>query len=244
MDECLNLWIKSTRHHSFLEHMLENLCAAIRIISSPEKYCALIMASNLKFVVPAGMSARRYFVLEVSIARLQDSEYFAAIQADLDSGGYEALMHFLMNYDLTGFNIRNVPKTDALLEQKSMTRAGIDALIENLAMSGQLPNGHGRYPDVAITTGDRNGKGFWNWVRENHGDLKFQQPAAMVTSLKKDWGCKHYQANSQVGIRFPALRDLRALFEKRHGAQVWSETTTWLGNNGQSVPAERDDIPF
>jgi len=46
-------------------------------------------------------------------------------------------------------------------------------------------------------------------------------------------------------VRFPPLKDLRAMFEKRHGPQEWSETTTWLGNDGQqSVPADRDDIPF
>ncbi len=41
------------------------------------------------------------------------------------------------------------------------------------------------------TNGDRNGKGLWNWVRD-HGDLKYQQPAAMLGSLKRDWACRYY----------------------------------------------------
>lgn len=214
--------------------------------TASRNYVALIMASNLKFVVPAGMSARRYFVLEVSIARLQDSDYFAAIQRDLDAGGYEALMAFLMARDISAFQIRNVPKTAALMEQKSMTRAGIDALIENLATSGQLPCSRLRHPDVTITTGDRNGKGFWNWVRDNHGDLRYQQPAAMLASLRHDWGCGHYKSNGEVGIRFPPLRDLRTAFESRHGAQDWNrDGETWLSQaETAGTPVDRDDIPF
>ena len=44
----------------------------------------MIMASNMRFVIPAGQDARRYFVLEVSTKRLQDSLYFGAIAKDLD----------------------------------------------------------------------------------------------------------------------------------------------------------------
>ena len=58
----------------------------------------LIMASNSDWVVPAGADARRYFVLDVSDAKIQDGEYFAAITAELDSGGREALLDYLQNF--------------------------------------------------------------------------------------------------------------------------------------------------
>lgn len=78
----------------------------------------LIMASNEEWVVPAGMHERRFFVLNVAGARMQQSSYFAAIQKQLDCGGYEAFLHFLINRDLSNFQVRNVPQTHALQAQK------------------------------------------------------------------------------------------------------------------------------
>jgi len=78
----------------------------------------LIMASNADWVVPAGPDARRYFVLDVGDMNREDHSYFEKIQAQLDSGGREALLHFLTVYDISNFNVREVPKTDALNQQK------------------------------------------------------------------------------------------------------------------------------
>lgn len=77
----------------------------------------LIMASNESWVVPAGYDERRFFVLDVAEAKAQDTDYFGQIQNDLETGGYESLLHFLMTYDISDFNVRIVPKTDALREQ-------------------------------------------------------------------------------------------------------------------------------
>ena len=81
----------------------------------------LMMASNERWVVPAGLEARRFFVLEVSSERVDDHTYFAAIQNELDNGGYEAMLHDLLYYDLSGFNHRAAPKTAGLDEQKKLS---------------------------------------------------------------------------------------------------------------------------
>lgn len=78
----------------------------------------LILASNSQWVVPTGAAERRFFVLDVSDHHRQDNPYFLRIQKDLDAGGHQHLLHFLLNYDLTGFDVRKVPLTDALREQK------------------------------------------------------------------------------------------------------------------------------
>ena len=78
----------------------------------------LIMTSNSEYVVPASTGERRYFVLNVSDAHAQDTEYFGAIEAEMLNGGLAAMLYEFLHYDLTGFNIRKVPQTDALLEQK------------------------------------------------------------------------------------------------------------------------------
>ena len=66
----------------------------------------LMMASNEDWVVPASLEARRFFVLEVSAAKANDHAYFAAIWAEMEDGGYEAMLHDLLDHDLTFFNHR------------------------------------------------------------------------------------------------------------------------------------------
>src|SRR5947209_4958826 len=79
------------------------------------------MASNESWVIPAGLEARRFFVLEVDNACRDAHGYFAAIRKQLENGGYEAMLHDLLNYDLSNFNVRSVPKTEALQEQKHLS---------------------------------------------------------------------------------------------------------------------------
>lgn len=78
----------------------------------------LLMASNEDWVVPAGADERRFFALDVSEAKKQNRDYFRGIMGDLEDGGYENLLHFLMTYDLSEYEVRNVPTTRALHDQK------------------------------------------------------------------------------------------------------------------------------
>lgn len=79
----------------------------------------VILASNNSWVVPAGTDERRFFVLDVGVCQMQNSHYFKRIHTDLSEGkGYNHLLYYLLQVDLTNFNIRSVPKTEALTEQK------------------------------------------------------------------------------------------------------------------------------
>jgi hypothetical protein len=78
----------------------------------------LLMASNNEWVVPVSLGEERFFVLDVPSTRKGDHQYFKEINAELDDGGYAAMLHDLLNYDLSGFNIRDVPVTAALQDQK------------------------------------------------------------------------------------------------------------------------------
>jgi hypothetical protein len=81
----------------------------------------LMMASNEEWVVPASLDARRFFVLEVSEAHANDHKWFGAIWQEMEAGGYEAMLHDLLHHDMTGFNMRHVPDTDGLQEQKKLS---------------------------------------------------------------------------------------------------------------------------
>ncbi|MBW7832112.1 MAG: PriCT-2 domain-containing protein [Simplicispira suum] len=78
----------------------------------------LMIASNSEWVVPAGAHERRYFVLRVSDAKMQDKQYFAALECQMyEGGGLEAMLHDLLRRDLSTFDIRSVPRTAALDQQ-------------------------------------------------------------------------------------------------------------------------------
>lgn len=84
-------------------------------------YTHIIMASNSDWVVPAGPEERRYLVIDVGNERMQDRSYFKALRKELDEGGSENLLHFLMSYDLKEYEVRAVPKTQALQDQKLLS---------------------------------------------------------------------------------------------------------------------------
>ena len=81
----------------------------------------VMMAANDDWVIPAGPRARRYAVFEVSKARLDDHPYFKDIQAELDAGGREAMLHELLNRDISRFEVRKFPITNGLREQKALS---------------------------------------------------------------------------------------------------------------------------
>jgi len=81
----------------------------------------VIMASNHEWVVPASGSARRFAVYAVPPALMGNKAYFDALVSWLDNGGREAWLYYLLHLDLRGFDIRAVPKSEALEEQQAAT---------------------------------------------------------------------------------------------------------------------------
>ena len=79
----------------------------------------LSILSNSDHFVPVSGTARRFFIPVVSTARMQDVAYFGEMEANLELGGYEALLYyFLHEVDLDGFNVRKVPQNAGLREQR------------------------------------------------------------------------------------------------------------------------------
>jgi hypothetical protein len=84
-----------------------------------ENYIRLLASSNSDWVVPAGLDARRWAVIDVVNTRAGDRAWFTRLGAMLDDpAALAALLAELMAYPIADFDLRNVPKTTALLEQK------------------------------------------------------------------------------------------------------------------------------
>jgi hypothetical protein len=103
----------------------------------------IVMATNEDHAILAGEDERRYFVLHVSDCKKQDHAYFGTLNAWWSSGGKEAFLGYLLDYDLTGFNIRKVPNTAALERQKLQSLGPLGAWLFERLQEGRLCAVHG-----------------------------------------------------------------------------------------------------
>ena len=56
----------------------------------------------------------------------------------MDTGGREALLYYLLNYDLSSTNLRKFPQTEALLEHKLQTMTPVEKFWHQLLVWGVL----------------------------------------------------------------------------------------------------------
>jgi hypothetical protein len=189
----------------------------------------VMIAGNEEWIAPASGDERRFAVNEVSAHRKSDTAYFQALYAEMnDAGGLAAMLYDLKAMDLAGWHPRNdVPQTAGLQKQKALSRRGVDRLVEILATDGVVPCPHEFYRDVAMTTGEGEGKGFYAHAKNVVPDLKFSSSIAIATTLVDEWGCSRWKSGAQRGIRFPAIQELRDLFVKKHGVHTWPDNESW-----------------
>lgn len=113
----------------------------------------LLLASNSRWVVPTGATERRFFVLDVCDHHQQDHPYFRQIDTDLNNGGYEHLLYYLLHYDLAGYDVRRVPMTDALREQKIHSLDDMGQWWLGRLLEGRLLGTHTTW-ETHVTCGD------------------------------------------------------------------------------------------
>ncbi len=101
----------------------------------------VLMASNSDFVVPAGKDARRFFCVDVPDTRKGDRAYFrrywSAVNDDARLG---AFLKFLLERDLSGFEVRDFPQTEMLTEQKLATLQPHERWLLNRLALGRVVN--------------------------------------------------------------------------------------------------------
>lgn len=82
-------------------------------------FTRFIIASNADWVVRLGMGdERRFLMLDVGTKAQRNIEYFKAMQDQLESGGYQELLYYLLNYKYDETLARTILQTEALKENK------------------------------------------------------------------------------------------------------------------------------
>lgn len=101
-------------------------------------YTRYIIAGNEDWVVPASEDERRYNCLETPGGHANDMDYWQAIRDQMDGGGYEALLHILLTWDLKAIDIRRLLKTKALADQKMESLDPIGRWVHESLRAGYL----------------------------------------------------------------------------------------------------------
>ncbi|AHG87557.1 hypothetical protein J421_0041 [Gemmatirosa kalamazoonensis] len=102
-------------------------------------YVRLLGTADSVWVVPANERERRFAVIDVGDAHERDFPYFAAIDRELDAGGASALLAYLLAYDLSALQLRQIPETPALIDQKVRSLAPEAAWWLDVLKRGELP---------------------------------------------------------------------------------------------------------
>ncbi len=196
-------------------------------------YLRLIFATNEPWAVPTGPKERRWCVLNVSNDHIQDTNYFSTLKDSMANGGTQALLDFLMARNISSFDVRKVPQTRGLLDQKLMSQDSVanwwyDRLTQ------------GRFAGVTSTTnpylpslcafGEFNGSQellddyLFNARNDRHGHGKVSNSQQLIRSMKRLCSIvtERKQANGerQRGIILPPLEDCRQQYEEFIGHDI------------------------
>lgn len=118
------MWAGDKQHESILKGLVTEPTLTIEGKGAnayqSKNMLSLLMASNEQWVVPASVDERRFCVLDVSGEKIGDRGYYDALAKQCkDKKAQAAFLHYLLNYDLSAFEVRDIPETEALKEQRA-----------------------------------------------------------------------------------------------------------------------------
>lgn len=187
----------------------------------------LIIASNNQWVVPAGLDARRFVVLDIGDAHMQDAPYFKAIKNQMEQGGREALVDYLMSVDISDFDHRQIPRTNALVENKLSSLNGFQKFWFEAMMQGRILKTHDSWTDEVLVDD------LYDEVvaYEKNIGLKYRttkiQMGQELNRLCPDVERKRKSQGSRriYYYRIPRLNDCREAFELKTRMKIeWDDT--------------------
>jgi hypothetical protein len=206
-----------------------------------KNHIRLYVSGDPDWVVPAGFKERRWAVFDIGEDHLQDHAYFTAIDHEMDNGGREALLHYLLNFDLSQVNLRVIPKTAALLAQQIESMTSEQAWWFETLRKGVLPHSPYGINEPRVCLRDDL---FEQYIR--HAQLRGVSHRAIETKigmfLSKQLGAE--LKSTRLGDQrlrcyaMPSLKKCRQLFSKEIGQPVdwgseewesedWQQGTAW-----------------
>jgi hypothetical protein len=202
----------------------------------------IMMASNEAWIVPAGEHERRFACFNVSNHRMQEKEWFEPLYAQLEDGGYAAMLWDLLYRDLGSFHPRDIPRTSALLEQQHHSLNPLDAWWIELLETGTLEGADPAEPNRAVSneyqrelTEDTDigtkrvryvrQRGIYDQARALEPRLKGRSDHILGHFLTEQ-GCDNtHKVLRKRGWTFPELAACRAKWNARFPQWSWRDPT-------------------
>jgi hypothetical protein len=142
-----------------------------------KNHMMFMITSNERSVVPADIGDRRWQVFEVSDQKREDKAYFAAISQQMNSGGYEAMLHELLEWDISsGPDPRKTIRTPELFDQIIQAQGPVEKYIYQMLDTGILPQVDAPGNGPGITT-----------IAAMYSDMKTDIPKRSVCSRNPVW---------------------------------------------------------
>lgn len=199
-----------------------------------KNFTHLITASNARWAVPAELSDRRFFILEVSDCRVKHFDYFDRLVYEMENGGPEALLAFLQARDISAFDPRDFPRTQARVNQQLASLEPINEWLYEFAELGLLTACPGQqvpadgWPDKVVKSEFYGAYCRW---RKDHQKRGSPEGLAHFTSALRSFGFRaikmpmKFDKNRPPAYSVPTLVGLRRAFDDALGYSVsWDPT--------------------
>jgi hypothetical protein len=194
----------------------------------------VMMTTNEEWAIPASHDERRYAVFDVSDNRVGDHAYFRQLYEEIEGEGAAAFLAYLMQLDLSDFNIRDVPQTSALRDQKINSLEGVQRWWFEILFLGALPldtdaNWNSSSAEVAAARLRANYEQFMLENRFQGAAVNSSQFGKELRKLVPTLSVRRPRVNGKPGERywsFPPLFECRKAMATFLNAEIeWEEAT-------------------
>ena len=211
----------------------------------------LIMATNKEWAIAADQDDRRFFVVEIDDTYQTDRDYFTPLYAQMESGGYEALMHFLLTYNLAGFDAYSAcPKTIELQKQKDQSMDEMSSFLLHALEEGRLLPTHSGWrtsvlKEELVEQFKAENPSFRKSPNRTLGIFLARFEVVSTTANSPEtWtdsrGQKRVTSSRPKIWLFPGLDECRKLWEtvKKSGARAWPAVGDDNQDDGMNEPPD------
>jgi len=176
-------------------------------------FTRLLIASNKSWVVPSELHDRRFVILDVNPQRARDIKYFGKMMKQMESGGYEALLWFLLNLKID-IDLRNcMPDTDAMKDSKVYSMMPVQTFWYECLVEGEFETGND-------WEGPHSKRNLYQSFKEQSRKNEHTSREVFMKELKKIVDYKETRINRERSLIFAPLEECRDEFEERFGIKI------------------------
>lgn len=169
-------------------------------------------AINL-WVVPTELLDRRFVILDVNPRRARDTKYFGAMIKQMESGGYEALLWYLMNLKID-IDLRNcMPDTDAMKDSKVYSMTPVQTFWHECLVEGEFETGNS-------WEGPHSKRTLYESFKERSRKNEHTSREVFAKELKKIVDFTETRPHGERSWIFAPLEECRDDFEKRFSIKI------------------------